>query len=102
MMYKANRSCANCVKGTAVSLNTDILCRDKGVVSPDFNCSGHRFIPVTKNSSNAPKCIECENFNTKGKDSTIGICKLFSVRQTDGSAKNACSKFAKKKMKSAV
>jgi len=102
MMYKANRSCANCVKGTAVSLNTDILCRDKGVVSPDFNCSGHKYIPVTKSSSNTTKCIECQYFITKGKESTLGTCKLFSVRQTDGSVKNACSKFAMKKMKSAV
>lgn len=101
-MYNAKRSCANCVKGTAISLTTDILCREKGVVSPDFNCSGHRFAPITKETSNTPKCIDCQFFIIKNKDSSLGVCKLFSVRQTDGSIKNACSKFDKKKIKSAV
>lgn len=103
MMYKAKRCCENCVKGIAISLNTDILCREKGVVSPDFCCSGHRYAPVTKKeTSNNLKCISCQYFMCKDKESTIGVCKLFSVRQTDGSVKNACSKFEKKKVEEAV
>lgn len=101
-MFNTKRCCANCVKGTAVSLNTDILCRENGIVSPDFKCSNHRFVPVTKESSNTPKCIECHHFIIKNKDSSIGVCKLFSVRQTDGSVKNSCSKFNSKKVKDAV
>jgi hypothetical protein len=101
-MYKAKRCCANCVKGIALTLNTDILCREKGVVSPDFECSSHRYAPIVKDSSNAPKCLECRFFNTKSPDSSIGVCKIFSVRQTDGSAKKACSKFEKKNIKNVV
>ena len=101
-MYKAKRCCANCVKGIALTLNTDILCRDKGVVSPDFECSGHRYAPMTKESSNTPKCLECRFFVTKNSESTLGVCKIFSVRQTDGRVKNACSKFVKRDIKIVV
>lgn len=98
---KSKKTCSNCLKGISISVNNDILCREKGVVSPDFVCARHRFMPERKSSkANCSKCIDCENFIveilTPGSDSTIGLCRLFSVRQFDGTQKNACSKFAKR------
>ena len=45
---KKKRVCNNCLKGTAISLNGDILCIEKGVVSADYVCSKHRFMPALK------------------------------------------------------
>lgn len=98
---KLKKTCSNCLKGTAIAVNNDILCRDKGVVSPDYVCSGHRFIPETKSFKDMNyRCIDCENFIISSKsseqESAIGLCQLFSVRQFNGEEKSACSKFAKK------
>lgn len=98
-MFKQKKSCINCIKGTSIAVNEDILCREKGAVSPDYVCSKHRFAPVNKSSKDLSyKCINCENFiiNEEAQSPNIGLCQLFSVRQFDGTNKNACSKFAKK------
>lgn len=97
---KQKKSCSSCIKGTVVSVNNDILCREKGIVSPDYVCRKHRSIPEAKSFKEMNyKCSECENFilNSKSKESgtTIGLCQLFSVREFDGREKNACSKFVK-------
>lgn len=98
---KLKRSCSNCIKGSIIAVNNDILCREKGAVSPDYVCPGHRWIPERKSIKDQNyKCIDCENFilNAKSADDTfpIGVCQLFSVRQFNGTQKNACSKFVKK------
>ncbi len=98
---KQKRSCRNCIRGTAITVNNDILCKDKGAVSPDYVCSKHRFIPEPKSYKEMNlKCIDCENFIVSGSAAkgarALGLCQLFSVRQFDGKEKNACSKFVKK------
>lgn len=98
-MFKQKKSCSNCIRGTSITVNEDILCREKGAVSPDYVCSKHRFAPVNKGSTDlSSKCINCENFilNEEAQSPNIGLCQLFSVRQFDGTSKNACSKFVKK------
>lgn len=97
---KPKKSCSNCIKGTSISINSDILCRDKGIVSPDYVCIKHRFMPESKsNKASGYKCIDCVNFITESlspdNTSTIGLCRLFSVRTFDGTQKNACSKFVR-------
>lgn len=98
---KSKKTCSNCIMGTMISVNNDILCREKGVVSPDYVCSKHRSTPQSKSFKQMNyKCIHCENFivnmnNAEGK-TTVGLCQLFSVRQFDGEEKNACSKFVKR------
>lgn len=96
---KQGKSCMNCIKGTVVSVNNDVLCREKGIVSPDYTCRRHRSIPDAKTFKEKNyKCSECENFiiNTKADgEALIGLCQLFSVREFDGKEKNACSKFVK-------
>ncbi|MCX7841969.1 MAG: hypothetical protein N2489_02715 [Clostridia bacterium] len=98
---KQKRSCSNCINGTSISINSDILCRINGAVSPDYACMRHRFMPEPKAvKSEVTKCIECEYFlveayNPDG-DSTIGLCQLLTHRQFDGGLKKACSKFIKK------
>lgn len=97
---KQKKSCMNCIKGTVVTVNNDILCREKGIVSPDYACRKHRALPDAKSFKERNyKCIDCENFilNIKCVDgeSHIGLCQLFSVREYDGKEKNACSKFVK-------
>jgi len=100
---KRKKSCSNCIKGIKISINNDILCRKKGIVSPDYVCSGHRFAPesITYKETNY-KCIHCESFipNTESVEDpdSIGVCKLFSARQFNGNQKSACSKFEKKSM----
>lgn len=100
-MLKHKRSCSNCIRGTAIGVNNDILCRDKGVVSPDYACSRHKFTPSNMSVKDMNyKCISCEYFipvtGASMEASNRGLCQLFSVRQYDGRCKNACSKFIKK------
>jgi hypothetical protein len=98
---KGRKSCSNCIKGCRIVVNNDILCREKGAVSPDYVCSGYKRMPEPKipRDSNY-KCVDCENFilskNLEDESIPIGICRLFSVRQFNGTQKNACSKFVKK------
>ncbi len=103
MKYTQKRLCKNCMKGTTICVNNDILCREKGIVSPDYVCSNHRFQPEPKSFKEMDlKCIDCEHFilsvNTKDLK-TYGVCHLFSVRKCDGSKKKACSKFVRRKEK---
>ena len=95
------KSCSNCIRGKAVRVNSDIFCREKGIVSKDYVCIKHSSAPASKAFKEMNlKCIHCENFIIKGNgpdsSSTMGLCRLFSVRQYDGENKNACSKFIKK------
>lgn len=99
---KQKKTCANCIKGTPMPVNNDILCREKGVVSPDYVCSRHRFMPEAKSFKELNyKCIDCENFiiNIRSSDGakTSGFCQLFSYRQFNGEEKSACSKFSKRR-----
>jgi len=98
---KLIRTCSTCQRGIAISINNDILCRDKGVVSPDYVCSKHKFAPLLKsNKRDTFKCSDCENFimdDEISSDSTFGFCQMFRVRPFDGKQKKACSKFTKKK-----
>lgn len=98
---KKKRSCNNCLKGTAISLNCDILCIEKGVVSADYVCSKHRFMPALKSiKRKINTCVDCENFiifdTTNIEDRAVGICQLFTVRKYDGKTKRVCSKFVKR------
>lgn len=94
------RSCSNCIMGINISINKDILCRDKGVVSPDYVCRRHKFAPVSKFDTNnvVNKCIDCEHFiidSKSGDELIIGLCRLFSVRKYNGKERKACSKFTR-------
>jgi len=98
---KKTRSCSNCLKGTAITINNDILCIEKGVVSQDYVCSKHRFIPEFNSlKRRINTCLDCENFivydTSKIEEKAYGICQLFTVRKYDGKQKNACSKFVKR------
>jgi hypothetical protein len=98
---KHNKSCSNCIKGKILPINDDIFCPEKGIVSHDYVCSKHKLNLTHKTSrETGSKCIDCENFilDTQGSDdpSSIGLCRLFSVRKFDGTRKNACSKLVKK------
>jgi hypothetical protein len=97
------KACRNCLKGIPISLTGDILCKYKGVVSTDYVCIRHKFIPELKTYREMDyKCIDCANFCIKPSsydqtsDLTIGLCKLFSVRHFDGTQRKACSKFLMK------
>ena len=96
---KSRKSCINCIRGYVISINNDIVCRDMGIVSPDFYCKKYRAVPDNLKQEN--KCINCENFSleiiTHSGISSMGLCQLFSVRKFDGNKKNACSKFVKRK-----
>ncbi len=98
---KQKKNCCNCMHGTLITVNKDILCKDKGAVSPDYVCSKHRFSPVIKPFRDLrDKCINCENFivnqNNLKDNTTVGLCQLFSVRHFDGKEKKACSKFIRR------
>ncbi len=96
---KQKKSCSNCLKGTCIGVNSDILCRVKGVVSPDYVCFGHRNKPEQKSIKEMNyKCSDCEYFeldNQFNDETAFGLCSLFSVRHYDGKARKACSKFIK-------
>lgn len=96
-----NKCCNNCLKGTNIAVNNDILCREQGAVTRDYVCSKHKSMPASQflREMNL-KCIDCENFSfdiqNYKEGPAMGLCQLFSVRQFDGSQKNACSKFLKR------
>lgn len=95
---KLKKTCKNCIHAKRISVNSDMLCMYKGVVSADYVCKRHKYI-----SDSSPvyykkyRCVDCSNFAVKsdgrGTQSSIGLCRLFSVRYFDGRNKNACSKF---------
>jgi len=96
------KSCRNCLKSRPIPFTGDVLCRYKGVVSADFACMRHKYIPNLKSFKELNyKCIDCANFSTKRDyvsdsadyNSVIGLCRVFSVRCYDGAKKSACSKF---------
>lgn len=96
---KQKKSCSNCIKGRPIPVNNDIFCREKGIVSPDYVCTKHRYQPDPKSFKELNyKCVHCENFIVRSKNSsyTLGLCRLFSVREFKGEEKNACSKFVKR------
>jgi len=98
---KPVKSCANCIKSRPIPFTYDVLCVNKGVVSADYVCRRHKFIPNLKSFKEMDyKCIDCANFIISGKNSTsseiTGLCRLFSVRYFDGNSKKACSKFIMK------
>lgn len=110
------KACRNCLKGKPIFLTGDVLCKYKGVVSADFVCIRHKLIPELKTYKEMDyKCIDCANFSIKYDSygqaqasssgssirssaetsigSSVGLCKIFSVRPFDGTKKCACSKF---------
>lgn len=97
---KRSGNCSNCARGTSIKVNPDILCSIHGVVSRNYRCS--RYVrKVAQWSTEAPrtsydaqwsnKCIDCEFFTLtypgSEHDPSTGYCKLFTVRQYDGTAK---------------
>ncbi|NJD02539.1 MAG: hypothetical protein FIA99_08085 [Ruminiclostridium sp.] len=94
-------SCRKCIYGLTNSVNRDILCRIKGVVSQDFTCSKYKVVSTARGiHTQKNKCMECEFYITDAANSlepiTIGFCQLFTVRKFNGGMKNACSKFTLK------
>jgi len=101
-MLEQKRTCHNCTKGTVITINGDILCKINGVVSPDYVCSSHRFIPTEKTYKQLNyKCTDCENFveviASQRNNIVYGTCQLFSIRKFEGANRSACSKFVRKK-----
>jgi len=95
---KPVRICANCIKSRPISFTNDVLCKNKGVISADFVCIRHKFIPNIKSFKDMDyKCTDCTNFIVHEKNlhhnQSVGLCRLFSVRYYDGDKKKACSKF---------
>jgi hypothetical protein len=95
---KPARTCANCIKSRPISFTNDVLCKNKGVISANFVCIRHKFIPNFRSFKEMDyKCIDCTNFIISKKNlhhnQSIGLCRLFSVRNFDGNKKKACSKF---------
>lgn len=95
------KSCSTCMNGLTNSFNRDILCRIKGIVSPDFACSKYKAISMARSTfSQKNKCMECEFYIVDAANSVepvaIGFCQLFTVRKFNGGIKNACSKFTRK------
>ncbi|MBP7176216.1 MAG: hypothetical protein KBA53_08390 [Thermoclostridium sp.] len=99
-----DRSCTNCIRGVAIGIRNEILCREKGVVSPSYSCN--RFMAFDKDWLKRPisnRCSDCLHFTftPDAHNSSYGVCSMFSVRKCDGSQKKACSKFTKRTSRTA-
>lgn len=97
---KHQKNCNTCIRGTFNNLTGDVLCRDKGAVSPEFSCSNYRPVPMLIIFKHfGYNCLECDNFfrveNESNDYTSEGICCLFPMRQYNGSLRKACSKFSK-------
>jgi hypothetical protein len=96
---KRTKCCNNCERGTPMHLTRDILCKYRGVVTPDYCCFKYKGSADTAaDRQNSYKCIHCEYFLVEldSPDQDFGKCKLFSAREYDGNKRNACSKFSRK------
>ncbi|NLY18269.1 MAG: hypothetical protein GX045_04835 [Clostridiaceae bacterium] len=96
--------CKNCIKGIHVGINNEILCREKGIVSGDFCCSGFMYFDLDSLQKQLKyHCSDCAyfTFTPTANNDYYGVCSMFSVRKCDGSLKKACSKFEKKKQRTA-
>lgn len=97
---KQEKNCSSCRKGIRININSDILCRIKGVVTPDFVCTKFKEMSNPKiNTAQKYKCVDCEFFiQDRAPDvlANTGFCQLFTVRYYNGRTKNACSKFSRK------
>ena len=110
---KRSGNCSNCARGISMKVNPDIFCSIHGVVSRNYRCSKYVRKPAQW-STEAPgtnydaqwgnRCIDCEFFLVQHSEPehnpSVGCCKLFTVRNYDGSTRNACSKFSRKPEKS--
>lgn len=93
------KCCKNCIKGIPVKIRNEILCREKGIVSPDYCCSRFMaFEPDALHKHMGYRCCDCVHFTftPNSQNSNYGVCSMFSVRQFDGTEKKACSKFKKR------
>ena len=82
-ILKLRKSCSNCIKGTGIAVNNDILCRENGAVSPDYVCSKHRSMPVQKSFKEQNyKCIKCE------LSEWLGSSLVFEINHIDGNNSN--------------
>ncbi len=99
-----DKICKNCIRGIPISIRNEILCREKGVVSPSYCCN--RFMAFDMESLQRQMDYRCSDclyfaFMPDFHNSNYGVCSMFSVRKCDGSMKRACSKFMKKASRSA-
>jgi hypothetical protein len=99
-----DRSCRNCIRGIAIGIRNEILCREKGVVSPNYTCNrfmGFDMEPLQRQMDY--HCSDCLyfTFTPDSHNSNYGVCSMFSVRKCDGSQKKACSKFTKRSSRTA-
>jgi len=93
------KCCKNCIMGIPVGIRNEILCREKGIVSPDFCCSRFRAFELDiLQKYLGYRCCDCIHFTftPNSENSNFGVCSMFTVRQFDGSEKKACSKFRKR------
>jgi hypothetical protein len=96
---KPIRTCSNCIKGSPISINNDIFCRDKGLSPRLLLYQAQIYTRSPSNTGNEFQCIHLPEFvpyGRSGDNTSIGLCRLFSVRQYDGEQKNICSKFIRK------
>lgn len=97
-------SCRSCIRGVAIGIRNEILCREKGVVSPNYSCN--RFMAFDQDSLKRQISLRCSDclhftFTPDTHNSNYGVCSLFSVRKCDGSQKKACSKFTRRSSRTA-
>lgn len=98
---KRTKCCNNCVRGTSLHLTKDILCKYRGVVTPDYVCFRYKGSAGAVAGAELQlvfKCTHCEYFLVQldSPDQNVGKCKLFSARDYNGNTRNACSKFSRK------
>lgn len=95
---KQVKSCNNCERGLPLNLTKDILCKYRGVVTPDYVCMKYKNASDLSSSQINYSCIHCEYFLVQldTPNENFGKCKLFSAREFDGTTRNVCSKFSKK------
>ena len=93
------RCCKNCIRGIPVGIRNEILCREKGIVLPNFCCSSYMSFEIESLQRHLGyRCSDCVYFSFSSNTNIeyFGVCSLFSVRYCDGSTRKTCSKFQKR------
>lgn len=96
---KPVKCCNNCKRGTPINLTRNVLCRYRGIVTPDYVCFKYKSVTDSSEGKQTEyKCVHCDYFMVEldKPNQNIGMCKLFSAREFDGTTRTSCSKFSKK------
>lgn len=109
------KKCHFCIFGKPMLINSDILCRYKGIVTEDYSCRRFHDISegIPEKASRKAKayaeiaasseysdrsCMTCKYFQPSEDKTDFGVCCIFTVRAFDASSRKGCSRHSSRQL----